>query len=113
MTTIKLSQVVIGGARSAAGAQHKVAVVCSCFFFSSRRRHTRLQGDWSSDVCSYDLWPPGEMIERLASYANEHGTESGWPYYSLDGHAPVTGKDWDALRHKWRHAHGIDRKSVV
>src|SRR5205807_6764621 len=35
----------------------------SCFFFSSRRRHTRLQGDWSSDVCSSDLgwlmsiWP--------------------------------------------------------
>src|SRR5256885_233314 len=22
-------------------------------FFSSRRRHTRLQGDWSSDVCSF------------------------------------------------------------
>src|SRR5256885_16706995 len=27
------------------------------FFFSSRRRHTRLQGDWSSDVCSSDLHP--------------------------------------------------------
>src|SRR5256885_12665380 len=27
-----------------------------CFFFSSRRRHTRLQGDWSSDVCSSDLF---------------------------------------------------------
>src|SRR5256885_9113876 len=26
-------------------------------FFSSRRRHTRLQGDWSSDVCSSDLKP--------------------------------------------------------
>src|ERR1022692_2936140 len=25
------------------------------FFFSSRRRHRRLQGDWSSDVCSSDL----------------------------------------------------------
>src|SRR5256885_6351568 len=25
------------------------------FFFSSRRRHTILQGDWSSDVCSSDL----------------------------------------------------------
>ena len=25
------------------------------FFFSSRRRHTSLQGDWSSDVCSSDL----------------------------------------------------------
>src|SRR5438477_2221858 len=32
-----------------------------CFFFSSRRRHTRLTCDWSSDVCSSDLlstaWP--------------------------------------------------------
>src|SRR4051812_49702889 len=26
------------------------------FFFSSRRRHTRLTCDWSSDVCSSDLW---------------------------------------------------------
>src|SRR5436189_2272178 len=25
------------------------------FFFSSRRRHTRYIGDWSSDVCSSDL----------------------------------------------------------
>src|SRR5690348_6988341 len=25
------------------------------FFFSSRRRHTRWTGDWSSDVCSSDL----------------------------------------------------------
>src|SRR6267142_3395866 len=27
----------------------------SLFFFSSRRRHTRLTCDWSSDVCSSDL----------------------------------------------------------
>ena len=33
------------------------------FFFSSRRRHTRLRRDWSSDVCSSDL---GETSERLA-----------------------------------------------
>src|SRR5256885_1892885 len=33
----------------------------SFFFFSSRRRHTRLQGDWSSDVCSSDL-----IAERTA-----------------------------------------------
>src|SRR5437763_4777433 len=26
-----------------------------CFFFSSRRRHTRYIGDWTSDVCSSDL----------------------------------------------------------
>src|SRR5256885_10059565 len=42
------------------------------FFFSSRRRHTRLQGDWSSDVCSSDLGmvfnfitsSPTDSIER-------------------------------------------------
>src|SRR2546429_4488604 len=27
----------------------------TCFFFSSRRRHTRCSRDWSSDVCSSDL----------------------------------------------------------
>src|SRR5437762_6133700 len=31
-------------------------MVCDIFFFfSSRRRHTRYIGDWSSDVCSSDL----------------------------------------------------------
>src|SRR5688572_32520573 len=31
------------------------------FFFSSRRRHTRFDCDWSSDVCSSDLgvWNSG------------------------------------------------------
>src|SRR2546426_9801736 len=33
------------------------------FFFSSRRRHTRLQGDWSSDVCSSDLLTLGYSLE--------------------------------------------------
>src|SRR5256886_10959737 len=28
------------------------------FFFSSRRRHTRFDCDWSSDVCSSDLASP-------------------------------------------------------
>src|SRR5256885_9945040 len=32
-----------------------MADLLSVFVFSSRRRHTRLQGDWSSDVCSSDL----------------------------------------------------------
>src|SRR6267143_4799125 len=30
-------------------------VKCGFFFFSSRRRHTRWNCDWSSDVCSSDL----------------------------------------------------------
>src|SRR5438093_1563402 len=32
------------------------------FFFSSRRRHTRLVSDWSSDVCSSDLFFDMPMI---------------------------------------------------
>src|SRR5688572_30885343 len=34
----------------------------SFFFFSSRRRHTRFDCDWSSDVCSSDLWPGGPLV---------------------------------------------------
>src|SRR5450432_4559289 len=30
-------------------------IISLCFFFSSRRRHTRSDRDWSSDVCSSDL----------------------------------------------------------
>src|SRR2546426_11698180 len=44
--------------------------LCFCFFFSSRRRHTRLQGDWSSDVCSSDLpvrWPVRYTRARIAT----------------------------------------------
>src|SRR2546427_2245063 len=39
------------------------------FFFSSRRRHTRFDCDWSSDVCSSDLFPEGAVLNlrfRLA-----------------------------------------------
>src|SRR5215217_1311438 len=32
-----------------------MGVIVGCFFFSSRRRHTRYWRDWSSDVCSSDL----------------------------------------------------------
>src|SRR5689334_24489227 len=32
------------------------------FFFSSRRRHTRWNCDWSSDVCSSDLWPDQKPV---------------------------------------------------
>src|SRR5256885_3643462 len=41
------------------------------FFFSSRRRHTRLQGDWSSDVCSSDL--ETKFIDRaVRQYGTDH-----------------------------------------
>src|SRR3989442_3877129 len=36
-----------------------------CFFFSSRRRHTRCGRDWSSDVCSSDLIPVLDFLPGL------------------------------------------------
>src|SRR5256885_10728151 len=41
------------------------------FFFSSRRRHTRLQGDWSSDVCSSDLLGRGARVRGGARHREE------------------------------------------
>src|SRR5690242_883883 len=41
----------------------QVALFSLVFFFSSRRRHTRLTCDWSSDVCSSDL-VSGEGVQQ-------------------------------------------------
>src|SRR5690606_40169902 len=40
-------------------------VLVIIYFFSSRRRHTRFSRDWSSDVCSSDLWA-GHLGLKLA-----------------------------------------------
>src|SRR5258707_5814352 len=41
---------------------------CLVFFFSSRRRHTRYWRDWSSDVCSSDLF----AAFNLAAYSSPY-----------------------------------------
>src|SRR5437879_13238310 len=43
-------------------------MICVFFFFSSRRRHTRYIGDWSSDVCSSDLISLSSAKSREAWY---------------------------------------------
>src|SRR5216683_1704526 len=64
------------------------------FFFSSRRRHTRSDRDWSSDVCSSDLAlrilrsteEAEEVVQdtfveiwrRAADYRPERGTPGAW-----------------------------------
>src|SRR5438046_3862619 len=61
----------------------------SCFFFfSSRRRHTRLVSDWSSDVCSSDLpenFGKGEHALRCRNWTNRSAT----PPSSVDMHNEV------------------------
>src|SRR2546430_13237920 len=76
------------------------------FFFSSRRRHTRFDCDWSSDVCSSDLWllstHQGSVEEaHLQSYLDEfvfrfnrrRARSRGLVFYRLlqlaAGHDPV------------------------
>src|SRR5438876_2285816 len=44
------------------------------FFFSSRRRHTRWTGDWSSDVCSSDL-----CFLLISSNIRRKHWDSVWP----------------------------------
>src|SRR5699024_1700528 len=39
------------------------------FFFSSRRRHTRSKRDWSSDVCSSDLFWASDYLAQKAAMA--------------------------------------------
>src|SRR2546430_4721822 len=52
-----------------------VVMWCLFFFFSSRRRHTRFDCDWSSDVCSSDLLELkntiNTMVDQLNSFASE------------------------------------------
>src|SRR2546430_8203623 len=47
----------------------------SSFFFSSRRRHTRFDCDWSSDVCSSDLRrvPPDPALALAPGVALQVG----------------------------------------
>src|SRR5260370_5074291 len=52
--------------------QHTRFLITYCFvlffFFSSRRRHTRFKCDWSSDVCSSDLFFfPTLFMHRVVS----------------------------------------------
>src|SRR2546426_4109008 len=67
-----------------------------CFFFSSRRRHTRLQGDWSSDVCSSDLTltvnPQPVLLSSLGvNPMTVTGGSNSTGTATLDGPAPAGG----------------------
>src|SRR2546426_371545 len=55
------------------------------FFFSSRRRHTRLQGDWSSDVCSSDLNIPFQTVRLVAATHDDVVTVHIRPSFEPNG----------------------------
>src|SRR5437899_11244980 len=62
------------------------------FFFSSRRRHTRCLSDWSSDVCSSDLYSSAEFSERQNGYAQVFGSNQVYtPQMIVDGRTEFVG----------------------
>src|SRR4051794_35785686 len=66
------------------------------FFFSSRRRHTRWTGDWSSDVCSSDLFRasleknPNNQIVRARLVEYYFGQQNFAQVAKLYDHIAVT-----------------------
>src|SRR5205085_3773798 len=56
-----------------------VWIILLIFFFSSRRRHTRFDCDWSSDVCSSDLKDSVYFKAQWWTSDNEGLGTSGWP----------------------------------
>lgn len=55
------------------------------------------------------LWyfPPAEAFEKLSKYANEHGEESGKPYFSEDGQKPLSAEKWAKMRSKFYCPYGL------
>lgn len=55
------------------------------------------------------LWyfPPPEMFERLAAYANRYGNPEGAPYFSADGQRPMTAEEWRRMRAPFFCPHGF------
>src|SRR2546430_8187806 len=67
--------------------------MCISFFFSSRRRHTRFDCDWSSDVCSSDLLL-GMLGVMLVLLAEAHEwAEAHWVEYRRRLGAPLMSSD--------------------
>src|SRR3989475_12415970 len=66
------------------------------FFFSSRRRHTRFDCDWSSDVCSSDL--DAEFIQNALTLNARRFDKGGDNFYDQISalHKSVRGSNPDA-----------------
>src|SRR5574341_2278653 len=67
------------------------------FFFSSRRRHTRLVGDWSSDVCSSDLATPRKQF----IFARRGDVPLGFYLFAMESLCLLS---WDMRAHPCEHS---------
>src|SRR5262245_65796222 len=70
-----------------------------CFFFSSRRRHTRCLSDWSSDVCSSDL--RGGVAQKLFARLDSPATAR-----QRQQQVELDGREGDLAAGEFGHARG-------
>lgn len=57
--------------------------------------------------CHLWYFPPPDRMEQIINFANKYGLPTSRPYFSLDGKTPVNINQWERMRSKWNHAHGI------
>src|SRR2546430_9448304 len=87
---------------------------CRLVFFSSRRRHTRFDCDWSSDVCSSDL---SERV-LLATDPDREGEAIAWHVASQLSNGGKVRRvlfheiTKDAVAHALAHPLDIDQRKV-
>src|SRR5258706_8170534 len=95
-------------------SETELLVVCFVFF-SSRRRHTRLVSDWSSDVCSSDLCGVGHALrlelalERVDQCCACAHVFSSCPAKSITWRYP---RSKAALPCTWRYAKRSEERRV-
>src|SRR6267142_7192631 len=84
------------------------------FFFSSRRRHTRLTCDWSSDVCSSDLLNVPEQLEPVhLGHLDVHDDDVRLkPAEQIERRPPVLGR-LDGVARLQQHPQGLAGTELV
>src|SRR5256886_12223701 len=82
------------------------------FFFSSRRRHTRFDCDWSSDVCSSDLMQPPRKA-RIGSRSSQSRSKVRAKKRKAESDGANKKMGQEIWHRKGLEMVGEDRKSVV
>src|SRR5688500_19363272 len=92
--------------------RHRIIYTVILLFFASRRQHTRLQGDWSSDVCSSDLTVAGNVYEFVEVEELEQNPDSpqAWRMIGVERSeerrvGKVCGTGWTEVGRTNRHRH--------